>query len=67
MTCIKQRKIRNLEYNTNVARVRRHGDRSPSGLCIYLTNMGDNEFLTFISGKMEWEWPSNILVTRNPN
>jgi sugar/nucleoside kinase (ribokinase family) len=55
MTYIKQRKIRNLEYNTNVAHVQRHDDRPPSGLCIYLTNMGDNEFLTFINGKIEWE------------
>ena len=28
---------------------------------------GDKEFLSFISGKMEWESPPSILVTRNPN
>ena len=28
---------------------------------------GDKEFLSFISGKMEWESPPSVLVTRNPN
>ena len=28
---------------------------------------GDKEFLSFISGKMEWESPPSIFVTRNPN
>ena len=28
---------------------------------------GDNEFLSFIGGKFEWESPSSILITRNPN
>jgi len=28
---------------------------------------GDKEFLSFISGKIEWESPPGILVTRNPN
>ena len=28
---------------------------------------GDKEFLSFISGKIEWESPPSILVTRNPN
>jgi len=27
----------------------------------------DKEFLSFISGKIEWESPPSILVTRNPN
>jgi len=45
----------------------RRGDHPPSSVCIYLTNMGDKEFLSFISGKMEWESPLNILVTKNPN
>jgi hypothetical protein len=27
----------------------------------------DKEFLSFISGKMEWESPPSVLVTRNPN
>jgi hypothetical protein len=27
----------------------------------------DKEFLSFISGKMEWESPLSVLVTRNPN
>ena len=33
---------------------------------VYLANVRDKEFLSFIS-KMEWESPSSILVTRNPN
>ena len=33
--------------------------------CIYLTNMGDNEFLSFINEKWN-ESPPSILVTRNP-
>jgi len=28
---------------------------------------GDNEFLSFIGGKFEWESSSSILITRNPN
>jgi hypothetical protein len=28
---------------------------------------GDKEFLSFISGKMEWKSPPSMLVTRNPN
>jgi hypothetical protein len=28
---------------------------------------GDKEFLSFISGKIEWESPPSILITRNPN
>ena len=28
---------------------------------------GDKKFLSFISGKMKWESPPSILVTRNPN
>jgi hypothetical protein len=28
---------------------------------------GDKKFLSFISGKMEWELPLGILVTRNLN
>jgi len=28
---------------------------------------GDKEFLSFISGKMEWKSPPNILITWNPN
>jgi len=27
----------------------------------------DNEFLSFINVKQEWESPPSILVTRNPN
>jgi len=29
--------------------------------------LGDKEFLSLIHGKLEWEAPPNILVTRNPN
>ena len=28
---------------------------------------GDNEFLSFINEKLEWESPPSTLVTRNPN
>jgi hypothetical protein len=28
---------------------------------------GDKEFLSLIIGKMEWESPPSILVTKNPN
>jgi hypothetical protein len=28
---------------------------------------GDKEFLSSVSGKIEWESPYSILVTRNPN
>jgi hypothetical protein len=28
---------------------------------------GNKKFLSFMSGKMEWESPPSILVTRNPN
>jgi hypothetical protein len=28
---------------------------------------GDKEFLSFISGKMEWESPPSSLISRNPN
>ena len=45
----------------------RRGDRPPSSVCIYLKNMGDKELLSFISRKIEWELPLNILVTKNPN
>ena len=30
-------------------------------------NGKDKEFLSFISGKREWELPPSILITRNPN
>jgi hypothetical protein len=33
----------------------------------YLAKRGDKVFLSFISGKMEWETPPSILVIRNPN
>jgi len=40
-----------------------------STLKIYLMwqMWGDNEFLSFISGKIEWESPPSILVTKNLN
>jgi hypothetical protein len=28
---------------------------------------GNKKFLSLMSGKMEWESPPSILVTRNPN
>jgi len=55
----------------HVARVRRRNkDIHPQNLSYDLKMWGmwgDNEFLSFISGKMEWESPPGILVTRNPN
>jgi len=39
----------------------------PSKSCLKWKICGDKEFLFFISGKMEWESPHSILVTRNPN
>jgi hypothetical protein len=49
--------------------VRRRGDRPPpsSGVVSLsiLANMEDKEFLSFISGKIEWESPPSILVARN--
>jgi hypothetical protein len=43
--------------------------RKHSSLRFYLIwqMWGDKEFLSFISGKLEWESPPNILVTRNSN
>jgi hypothetical protein len=52
-----------------VARVRRHGESSTlSGYWYLFWQMWrDKEFLSLISGKMEWESPPSILVARNPN
>jgi len=51
-----------------VERVQRRGEKT-STLKIYLMwqMWGDNKLLSFISGKIEWESPPSILVTRNPN
>ena len=55
----------------DVARVRRRGKTSTLKICLilYLSGKiwGGKEFLSFISGKIEWESPPSILVTRNPN
>jgi hypothetical protein len=55
----------------DVARVRRRGKTSTLKICLilYLSGKiwGGKEFLSFISGKIEWESSSSILVTRNPN
>jgi len=40
---------------------------SPLKIYIMWKMCGDKEFLSFISGKMEWESPPSILVTGNPN
>jgi hypothetical protein len=39
----------------------------PLKSCLKWQMCGDKEFLSFISGKMEWESPPSFLVTRNPN
>jgi hypothetical protein len=54
-----------------VARVRRRGENIHPQNLVFNMKMwgmwGDKEFLSFISGKMKWESPPSILVTRNPN
>jgi hypothetical protein len=53
-----------------VARMRRRGENIHPHILSYLSIWkiwGDKEFLSFISGKMEWESPPSVLVTRNPN
>jgi hypothetical protein len=53
-----------------VARMRRRGKNIHPHILSYLSIWqiwGDKEFLSFISGKMEWESPPSVLVTRNPN
>jgi hypothetical protein len=51
-----------------VARVRHRGDRPLSGNIVSIWQIwGDKEFLSFISGKMKWESPHGILITKNPN
>jgi hypothetical protein len=38
------------------------------GVCVSIWQIWrDKEFLSLISGKIEWESPPSILVTRNPN
>ena len=62
-----------LNCDNDVARVRRRGENIISQIFVLSKNVfmwkmwGDNEFLSFISGKIEWESPPSILVTRNPN
>ena len=46
---------------------RRSSTLTHSCVCGIQKIQGDKEFLSFISGKMEWESPPCILVTRNPN
>jgi len=51
-----------------VARGQRCGENiHPQILSSVWQMCGDKEFLSFINGKMEWESPPSILVTRNPN
>jgi hypothetical protein len=43
-------------------------NRPPSSICKSIWKIwGDKEFLSFISEKIEWESPPNIMVSRNPN
>jgi hypothetical protein len=52
----------------SVARVQRRGENVHSQIMYLIQQMwGDKDFLSFISGKIEWESPPSILVTRNPN
>jgi hypothetical protein len=51
-----------------VARVRRRSDIVHSQVYLSDKIWGDKKFLSFISGKREWESPLSILaVPRNPN
>jgi len=50
-----------------VARVRRCGENIYPQILYHLKMCEDKEFLSFINGKMKWELPPSILVTRNPN
>jgi hypothetical protein len=59
-----EKKRRNNKCRTCAASRRYH---PPLRYVYFLANMGDNEFLSFISGKIEWESSPNILITRNPN
>jgi hypothetical protein len=52
------------DCRTGAASRRKH---PPSKSNLKWQMCGDKEFLFFISGKIEWELPSSILVTRNPN
>jgi len=52
------------DCRTGAASRRKH---SPSKSNLMWQMCGDKKFLSFISGKMEWESPPNILVTKNPN
>jgi hypothetical protein len=53
---------------TIVARQMRRGDRPPHSMDVCIWKIWrDKEFLSLSGGKMEWESPPNILVTRNPN
>jgi hypothetical protein len=62
--------IYNICYYIYVTRVRRRDENIHPQNFIYLKMWqmwGDKEFLYFISGKIEWESPPSILITRNPN
>jgi len=66
-----------LHLRTRINRVPRHDDcrtcaasrrkHPPSKSYLIWQMCGDKEFMSFISGKIEWESPPSILVTRNPN
>ena len=43
------------------------GNIHPQNLVLICQIWGDKEFLSFISGKLEWESPPSILVIRNLN
>jgi hypothetical protein len=47
----------------SVARVRHHGENIHSLIVSIRQIWEDKEFLSFISGKQEWESPPSILVT----
>ena len=55
------------QVNPTVARVWRRGKNIHPQNLYHLKICEDKEFLSFISGKMEWESPPSILVIRNPN
>ena len=59
--------IKNI-YFSLVAHMQRRGDNIHSQINVSnTTNVREKKFLFSISGKIEWESPPNILVTRNLN
>ena len=56
-----------LSHVCGVAMIAHHPHHQVWYVCLSWQTWKDKEFLSFISGKMEWELPPSILVTRNPN